>query len=115
MQRERWCAGWERDDFNILPCNSRSESSAERFHRGFLCGESCGEMQSAAFAICAVRLLCGREDSLQESLFVLREQVVDARDFDDVDADADDRHGKAYCSWVRGVTRLLSRRCYADA
>ena len=82
-------AGGECDDFDVAPGDAAGEACAESFHDGFFAGKASGEMLCAVAATCTVGDFARCEDTVEELGWMLLEELVDAGDVFEVDAEGD--------------------------
>ena len=83
------------DDLDIAPQHLLGVTGAERFHRGFLCGEAAGKMDRRMPPALAIRNLAFGENAVEEPLAVPFDGRGDARYVGGVEAKADDvRHSR---------------------
>ena len=76
-------------DFEFLPGNAVLDASAESFGSGFFGGETGGKTLSKAGFGAAIRDFVGSKNPFEKAVAVALDGPCDARDFDEVDAGAD--------------------------
>jgi len=86
-----WAAGLFADDFKVEPADAAAPTGAERFHGGFLGGESAGVAFELVLEALAILDFVGREDPAEERLAAALNGRFDARNFSDIYTEADDQ------------------------
>lgn len=90
------------DDFDIDPADAAAPTGAERFHRGFFCGEAAGVPLVFIFEALAVFAFGGGVKAAEDGFAVALDGGFYAADFGDVDSEADDQE------FLRGATGTLA-------
>lgn len=80
------------DDLDILPHDAARLSRPERFHRGFLDGETACEMWDRVSTLCTIGNLAVGKDAAQESISISFEHVGDSRQVRRIDTYSNDGH-----------------------
>src|SRR5690349_20469816 len=85
------------DDFDVRPRDPAAPSSAEDFQHRLFRRESASEMfEVSLWVLLTVLLLRRREDTIEEALPVLVDEVLHPRGLNNVDAMTQDRHAGDY-------------------
>jgi len=79
------------DDFEIDPADAVAPAGSERFHGGFLRGEAASVAFELIPEALAIFDFVGREDAAEEKLAAALNGRLDARDFGDVNTQANDQ------------------------
>jgi polyphenol oxidase len=79
------------DHFDVDPADAAAPAGAERFHRGFFCGEAAGVAFVFIFEALAVLALGGRVEATEKCFAVALDGAFHAADFGNVDSEADDQ------------------------
>jgi hypothetical protein len=94
------------NDFHVAPANAAALARAQRFHAGFFGRESRGKMLDGSRLRLAVGDFAGGEQPIEKTFAVTLHRLLESRNFDQVNANADD-HGKKIPQMTQIITELL--------
>jgi hypothetical protein len=90
VEHDEGLAGIPMDYFYIMPAQLPSDAGAKGFGDGFFSGEPGGDMQSWFSKLLAILDFAGEQNPLQESFSELGQDLLDALDLDQINADTED-------------------------
>src|SRR5690606_11803794 len=88
---------------DLAEADPLAPACADGLHEGFLGGEAGGEVDLRARLAAAIVDFGGGENAGQKLLALVLQELLDAGDFHDVSADAQDGHARSPC-WGRKIS-----------
>src|SRR6266852_852701 len=92
VENEKWFAAWFLANVDVAPTHRLADTGAERFGYGFFRGEARSQMSRRKFQRQRVLDLALRENAREKFFAEEIERMLDARAFDQIDANAEQAH-----------------------